>query len=233
MLGFSSYSEVPYSVASVSDQALAYPAAVTAALASGTLAYDAQAFTTLNVATSSFATGTLDLDAKANQTIAAVTSTTAINGFTSVTGKATGNLSTTAAFLNIYITDSDEDAQATAFIGTVSASTAFSGVDYDAKANITTGTANATGNVNEPDYIWGTAKVYPQSLLGTLTFNLDVPTTDNFPYEDYADDYNRARVLYILEYQDAGTSTVFIPEENTTVFVDAYRDSSTTVFIES
>ena len=55
--------------------------------------------------------------------------------------------------------------------------------------------------------------------------NLDDPVAVRFPYGDYADSYDRSRVLYIVGYDD--NRTVHISPENNTVYIDKDTQSYT------
>lgn len=213
---------------------------------------DAQATITPSAVTASFSLD-IDYDAKAFVTVGSTSAATTVNDLADADAQATANLSTTAAYLSIFITDVDAykigkafmfpvgastaanapdyDAKANIVSTSVSSNTAISTIDFDAEANITTSSVSLSGVVEEPAYIWGTAKVYPQSLVARIRYNLDAPLPNNFPYEDHIDDYNPSRVLYVSAYVDAGTSTVYIQEENNTLFIAPYSDVAETVFI--
>ena len=213
---------------------------------------DAQATITPSAVTATFSNN-LDYDAKANITIGSVTAAIDAYPLEDADAQATANLSTTAAYLSIYITDVDAykigkafmfpvgasteakpigfDAKANTTSPNVSAITSISSIDFDAEANITTGSITANVTAEQPAYIWGTAKAYPSSLFAKLRLHLDTPLPNNFPYEDYIDAYSPQRVLYISEYVDPGTSTVYVTEENNTVFIVPYDNSPSTIFI--
>lgn len=213
----------------------------------------AQATIAPSAAVATFSADTLSYDAKANLTLGSVTSNILAYDLADADAQANTTLSSTSAYLTIYITDfADEDAQARAFMPpavavgnvdvdfdakanttspNVSATTSISSIDFDAEANITTSSITANVTVEQPAYIWGTAKVYPSSLFAKLRLHLDTPLPNNFPYEDYIDAYNPQRVLYISEYVDPGTQTVYVTEENNTVFIVPYDNSPSTIFI--
>ena len=158
-------------------------------------------------------------------------------------GQASGFLTTTAAFLSIYITDfADEDAQARAFMPvaassitanafgdvdakanttseSVSAALAVSAFDdVDAKANTTPSAVTATIANAAFDDVDAQATVVPPSVVLTPAIDLDDPIAVRFNYGQFADSYDRSRVLYIVSY--GGSDTVYVREENRTVYID-------------
>ena len=185
-----------------------------------------------------------DVDAKANTSIGGSATATLTAADVEGDGQASGFLSTTAAFLSIYITDfADEDAQARAFMPVAASSiTASAFGDVDAKANTDIGgsvtaelAVSAFDNVkgaanNTPSAVTATianaafddvdaqATVVPPSALLTQAVNLDDPIAVRFDFGQFADSYDRSRVLYIVSY--GGSDTVYVKEENRTVYID-------------
>lgn len=185
-----------------------------------------------------------DVDAKANTSIGGSATATLTAADVEGDGQASGFLSTTAAFLSIYITDfADEDAQARAFMPVAASSiTASAFGDVDAKANTDIGgsvtaelAVSAFDNVkgaanNTPSAVTATianaafddvdaqATVVPPPALLTQAVNLDDPIAVRFDFSQFADSYDRSRVLYIVSY--GGSDTVYVKEENRTVYID-------------
>lgn len=159
-------------------------------------------------------------------------------------GQASGFLTTTAAFLSIYITDfADEDAQARAFMPVAASSiTANAFGDVDAKANTDIGGSvtaalaasafdSITGEANNtPSAVTATianaafddvdaqATVVPPSALLTQAVNLADPTAVRFDFTPFRDVYDRNRVIYVVSY--GGSDTAHIKEENRTVYIE-------------
>lgn len=207
-------------------QANVTPSAATASFTTGTLDYEALAHIT---PTGAVATGEADqfgdVDAKANITTTGTISTTSVNDFADVFGKASVVPSAVSAFLTIYIGDfADEDAQARAFMSPAVSVTNATSVDFDAKSNITTGSTSAVVSVStvEGD---GQATATFLGTLANLYQNLDDPLSVQFPYQDFADDYNTNRTLFVSAYE--GSATVHIAEEDYTVYIQEQQGSNT------
>ena len=191
---------------------------VTATFTAGTLDYQGIAHIT---PTGAFVTGTAgdfgDVDAQANITTVGTSSTTAVTDFADVRGGANVTPSSATAFLTIYIGDfADEDAQATAFMPPAVSVASIASVDFDAQSNITTGSTSAILSIStvEGD---GQATATFSGTLANIYNGLADPTAVRFPYQDFADDYNRNRAIYLVGYDR--NRTVHVPEENRTVYV--------------
>ena len=200
--------------------------AVTASFNTGTLDYRLTANIT---PTGTFATSTASdfggVDAKANITPTGTSSNTSVNNFADVDAKANVVPSAVSAFLTIYIGDfADEDAQARAFIPPAVSVTNATSVDFSADSLITTGSTSALLNVSTLDALGG-AKATFSGTLANLYRNLDDPVTVIFPYQDFADDYNTGRTLFVSAYE--GSATVHIAEENYTVYIQEQQGSNT------
>ena len=248
----------------------------TSTFAASALDFDAQASITTSNVISSFsisdftsvtgkanitpsgatATFALDIgfDAKANTSIGGSVTATLTAADVEGDGQASGFLSTTAAFLSIYITDfADEDAQARAFMpvaassitasdfgdvdakantdigGSVTAALAVSAFDdVDAKANTTPSAVTATIANAAFDDVDAQATVVPPSALLTQAVNLDDPIAVRFDFTPFRDVYDRNRIIYVVSY--GGSDTAHIKEENRTVYIE--KDTqNTTVYI--
>jgi hypothetical protein len=176
----------------------------------------------------------IDFDAEANTSIGDSVTATLTAAAVEGDGQASGFLSTTAAFLSIYITDfADEDAQGRAFMpvaaSNITANT-FSDLvakantvsdsaiaalavpaldDVDAKANTSIGdSVTATISNTAFDDVDAQATVIPPSFVLTPAVNLDDPIAVKFDFGQFADSYDRSRVLYITSY--GGSNTVYI-----------------------
>lgn len=191
---------------------------VTSTFTAGTLDYQGIAHIT---PTGAFVTGTAsdfgDVDAQANITTVGTSSSTAVNDFADVTGGANVTPSSATAFLTIYIGDfADEDAQATAFIPPAVSVASVKDVDFSAKSNITTGSTSALFSISTVEGE-GQATATFSSILANLYNSLADPTAVRFPYQDFADNYNRGRTLYLVGHDT--NRTVHVTEENRTVYV--------------
>lgn len=200
-------------------------APATATFTAGTLDYQGIAHVT---PTGAFVTGTAgdfgDVDAQASITTVGTSSSTAVNGFADVTGLANVTPSAVSAFLTIYIGDfADEDAQARAFIPPAVGIASAKDVDFSAKSNITTGSTSALFSVSTVEGE-GQATATFSSILANLYNNLADPTAVKFPYQDFAEKYNRANTLYIVSYQ--GSKEVHVVAQNREVYIDRYQGSN-------
>jgi hypothetical protein len=232
-------------------QALGSISGTTSATAINDVLYDAKAGITLSAATASFTAGALDFnelayititsaiadilnggiefDAKANTSVSNVAATITAYDFEDVYGKANAALSSTSAYLTIYIGDfADEYAQARAFIPPAVATIQALDVEYDAKAFITTSAVTTAIATSDLDYD-AQARYYITTLLATFDQALDEPISVTTDYQQYADSYERNRTLYIVS--DVKGHTVHIPErESTTIYLGA-QDTNRTVNI--
>jgi len=195
---------------------------VTATFTAGTLDYQGIAHIT---PTGVFVTGTAgdfgDVDAQANITTVGTSSTTAVTDFADVTGGANVTPSSATAFLTIYIGDfADEDAQATAFMPPAVSVTSVASVDFSAQSNITTGSTSAIFSISTTDPKLegkGKATATFSGTLANIYNSLADPTAVKFPYQNFSNDYNRARTTYLVGYER--NRTVHITEENRTVYI--------------
>lgn len=231
MLGFTSISEAPIAEATTTIRALGYLSTTLMSASTGTLAYEALAHVTPSPATASFiANDFADVDAQALINLLSAPATFSINDFADVDAQATTTpTAVTASFTVNDFYDVDAKANVTLAYNTVES--AISGVDFDAKANITTGSISISGSVEEPAYIWGSAKAHPVSAFSRFFLNLDAPDAVTFDYEQFADKYDRTRTVVILGYISVGTPTLYIVEENNTVVINAEAQASRTVVV--
>jgi hypothetical protein len=202
----------------------------TATFTAGTLDYQGIAHIT---PTGAFVTGTAgdfgDVDAQANITTVGTSSTTAVTDFADVRGGANITPSSATAFLTIYIGDfADEDAQARAFMPPAVSVTSIASVDFDAQSNITTGSTSAIFSISTTDPKLegeGQATATFSGTLANLYQNLVDPTAVIFPYQNFADDYNRNRTLFVSAHESR--ATVYVAEEDYTVYIQEQQGSNT------
>jgi hypothetical protein len=191
---------------------------VTATFTASTLDYQGIANITI---TGAFVTGIAsdfgDVDAQANITTVGTSSSTVVNDFADVTGGANITPSSATAFLTIYIGDfADEDAQATAFMPPAVSVTSVASVDFSAQSNITTGSTSAIFSISTLEG-YGQATATFSGTLANIYNSLADPTAVKFPYQNFSNDYNRARTTYLVGYER--NRTVHITEENRTVYI--------------
>jgi len=158
-----------------------------------------------------------DVDAQANITTVGTSSSTVVNDFADVIGRANVTPSSATAFLTIYIGDfADEDAQATAFMPPAVSVTSVASVDFSAQSNITTGSTSAIFSISTLEG-YGQATATFSGTLANIYNSLADPTAVKFPYQNFSNDYNRARTTYLVGYER--NRTVHITEENRTVYI--------------
>jgi len=191
---------------------------VTATFTASTLDYQGIANITI---TGAFVTGIAsdfgDVDAQANITTVGTSSSTVVNDFADVIGRANVTPSSATAFLTIYIGDfADEDAQATAFMPPAVSVTSVASVDFSAQSNITTGSTSAIFSISTLEG-YGQATATFSGTLANIYNSLADPTAVKFPYQNFSNDYNRARTTYLVGYER--NRTVHITEENRTVYI--------------
>ena len=199
--------------------------AVTASFNTGTLDYRLTANIT---PTGTFVTGAAgdfgDVDAQANITTVGTSSSTAVSDFADVTGQAKVTPSAVSAFLSIYIGDfADEDAQATAFIPPAVGFASAKDVDFSAESLITTSSTSALFSISTIDGLGG-ADATVSGTIANLSNNLLDPTAVVFPYQNYANLYNRANTLYIVSYE--GSKKVHVLSEDRTVYAESKQDNN-------
>jgi len=210
------------------------------------LGVDAQATISPSAVVATFSADTLSYDAKANLTLGSVTSDILAYDLADVDAQANTTLSSTSAYLTIYITDfADEDAQARAFMSpavavgsvdvdfdakantfssSVNANLEVSEVDFNAKANITTGDVTAIISINNFYDVDAQATANITSLLAVLYENLEEPVSVQFPYSLYSEDYDRNRIVYLVSYDNNRTSHVV--SQNNTVYITGTQESN-------
>ena len=96
-------------------------------------------------------------------------------------------------------------------------------VDFDAKSIITTGSTSAVFSVSTVEGLGG-AKATFLGTLANLYQNLDDPLSVQFPYQDFADDYNTGRTLFVSAHE--GSATVHIAEEDRTFYTQEQQGSN-------
>lgn len=205
------------------------PSAATSTLDAGTLDFNALAYITITSAIADILNGGIEFDAKANTSVSNVSATITAYDFQDVYGKANAALSSTSAYLTIYIGNfADEDAQARAFIPPAVATIQALDVEYDAKAYITPSAVTSSVATSNVDYD-AQARYYITTLLATFDQSLEDPIAVTFDYQQYSDSYERNRTLYIVS--DVKGHTVYLPEgESTTIYL-ASQDTNRTVNI--
>jgi hypothetical protein len=227
MLGFVTLSETPLSQVTTATVANAFLPSTSAQFDTGVLLYEAIAFHNLTNVSASIDLA-IEFDAKANMTLDSNTVSTAIN---SVVTSAKASIIPTAATASFDVnTFADVDAKAETVIPSVSSVTTLAGVDFDAKANMPiTGVFLTLNNFDFSDED-AQASLTLSSILTTLSVNLSNPTAVVFPYQDYANQYNRNRTLFITNRDT--DNTVYITKQNisNTVYITK-QDRSNTVYI--
>lgn len=221
MLGFTTLSQAPLSQAVTLSEATITLAGNLATFSLGTLAFDAQAVHLLPTGTVS----TLDITAVTGKGGAdgSVSGTIASFSTGTLTQLGVANITPTGISAT-FVQNIDFDAKANLNLNSVDVSTAINSVDFDAQASITTGTTLATFTASSP-----TAEVVVRAVIegvfALLQNKLPVPDAVRFPYEDFADDYDRGRTIYLLSYDE--NRVAFVTPENYTVTLNAADEYNT------
>tara|TARA_R110002153_G_scaffold72484_2_gene189611 strand:+ start:308 stop:1054 length:747 start_codon:yes stop_codon:yes gene_type:complete len=228
MLGFTALSQTPLSQASTALLVNAFIPGATAQFSTGTLLYEAIAFRTLNSVVANLNVA-IEFDAKANTTVADTIASTAINAILTDAQASTVPTSVTASFsINDFF---DVDAKAFVSFPDVSATTITEVVYPEAQG--VAGIEGVALTLNNYDFTDEDAQA--NILLGTVSasFTVDManPIAVKFPYQAYADQYNRNRTFFVSAYVN-GSSTVHIAEEDYTVYIQKQQGSNTVYIAE-
>jgi len=175
MLGFSAFSETPFSQAATSLTALGYLTATTAQLAASTLLYDAQAWVSISsVTTSITASGFEDVDAKATLQLLDAIASFNINDIiydaqaSPVIPSATFN---TNAGTIYYVAEANR-------VLPSATSTFANDIEYDAQASAGISTVDATFEEGVVA-LDAKASVVPSSAVGTFSLDIDYDAKAN------------------------------------------------------
>jgi len=171
MLGFSALSEAPLSQSTAALAALGYLSTTVGNSNAGTLAYEAIAYVTSPSATASgLANAFGDVDAQATTSVVSVLSSFSINDLLNVVGQATVTPSAaTATFTTPAY--ADIDAQTVITLPTTLSSFSVGGLDFDAKASITTTNVSAATNINDFSAVNAQATITPSAATASFTAN--------------------------------------------------------------
>ena len=221
MLGFHTYAENPFSQYIVAINVLAFSGNVSAVAVAEPF-YDVDAKAVLYLPSSYASTivqALADVDAKANTTLVKVTINSYVNDFTDVDAKA--NITPTPAVATSVVENFyDVDAKANRLIPSVSAASQVAALaDVDAQANLQLSSVRLNHYVNGTLVFDGKANVVLVSNYLTA-YNEDIEATGVlFPYQDYADQYDRKQTLYVLQHPT--TNTAYVSYENKTQYITA------------
>jgi len=251
MLGFSPLSAAPLSASSDDAAIVTLPSQVLNKVVND-LTLEAKANKTIASVFSSFTVNSVDFDAEANVTSNAVTASFT-EGTLSFVGLANITPSSVTALTNAGTAGFDAKGITPSLSG-LSSVTSISALDFDAEANITTGSFNLlTTLVDITTFLEVDAATELTSLLANFNLNLDAPADNLFNYDAVADNYNISRTVFILSESFGLGNTVHIPPENFTismtdptlglenniyispedftVYIQDYKDTPTTVLI--
>lgn len=196
-LSVATASIVAQDFADVDAQANVTFSSVTSSLAEPDIDFAAEAsITTSNVLGEFNINDFLDVDAQAKVTPSSVTSNLAVQDFASVTGEAQAGTSNVTAMM---------------YSGSVTSKGA---------ANNTLNSTSAYLTIYLTDFAseQGEATAFMPPAVAQASVNLEEPDAVVFDYSQFADSYDRSRVLYIVSYGD--NRTVHIPPVNNTVYID-------------
>lgn len=237
MLGFSTFSQTAFSESTTSLPALIDMPATTAAFILSLFDVEAKANITTTDVSSSLSISALDFDAQARITTGSITSTFSISDFDDIL--LTANI-TPDAVTALFELDIDFAAKANTSIGgSVSATLEVSNFDsVKGVANAEPNAVTATLSSNAFEEVTGLAFVTSPSALLTTAIDLDNPVAVRFDFNQFADSYDRGRVVYLVSY--GGSDTVHVTEDSRVVYIDDYMqnytvyvaEENTTVYVE-
>ena len=241
MLGFVSLSETPLGQVVTLAEATIILGGAPGTFTLGTLGFEALANHTISTS----ATASMFLDAVEGQGAGNGSATGVTSAFTtgSITSTGLANITPTGA-ISTFSLDIDFDAKANIDIDGAISSFDINSVDFDAQASITT--SDVTASFSTPNISYAlVARTRVEGVFGVFETNLPTPTAVRFPYQDFADQYDRGRTIYLLAYDDAKVAhvnpvsytvvlrpedenrTVHITPQNNTVYIRAESEKNT------
>lgn len=202
MLGFTTLSQTPLSQSASAIFANAFMSGTSAQFNTSDLLYEAIAFRTLNSVSANLNVA-IEFDAKANTTVADTIASTVINAILTDAQASTVPTSVTASFsINDFF---DVDAKAVIAFSDVSAVSLVEPILFDAQAVAgVTGVALTLNNYDFTDED-AQATILLSDVTASFTVELADPIAVVFPYQDYADQYNRQRTLFIGNQDKSNT----------------------------
>lgn len=221
MLGFTTFSQTPLSQALTAVNALAFSGNVSVTGVVENFAdVDAQAVLYIS---STYATNVIsalaDVDAQATTVIPSISLYSYASNFTDVDAQASFVLQpvVSTGFAQDF---ADVDAKANANLGNTSATISASPfADVDAQANTSLGSVYLTHYVNDSFVFEGIANVVLVGSELSLYNNSLSTTAVKFPYEDYADQYDRRQTLVLVGHPT--NATAYVRYENPTYYIAA------------
>lgn len=221
MLGFSGLSVSPLGDFGVDGSAAVAVSSLLLNTNTVSLSFDAEANFTNPSVSGSASVNSLSFDGQAAApTLTSVSANFVANNFTSITGTANFTIPSISSTFSLDV-GFDARGRSQALTG-VTSSTAISGVDFDAEANITTGSLNIIGTVNAAAVqLNASASIIPLGAESVFSLNLPTPSDNLFNYDAFADNFNVSRTVFILNPSLGLGNTVHIEPENFTLTLTA------------
>ena len=222
MLGFTTLSQTPLSQVTTLAEATITLSGSLGTFAQGTITITGVANHTLPAgAVGTLDAGTASFAAAANTTPTGVSATSTANDDFTLTG--TANF-TPPAVTATFAQAIEFAAEASFTIGDTLADITAGTTAFNAKANIT-----PTGNSSSSTVNAVTATVASRALISgafaVAKNNLAKPLAVRFPYENFADQYDRTRTIYLLARDK--NLVVHVSSIDYTVYVTAINDNNT------
>tara|TARA_R110001599_G_scaffold35725_1_gene112639 strand:+ start:296 stop:919 length:624 start_codon:yes stop_codon:yes gene_type:complete len=202
MLGFTTLSQTPLSQSASALFANAFMPGTAAQFSTSNLLYEAIAFRTLSSVAANLNVA-IEFDAKANTTVADTIASTVINAILTDAQASTVPTSVTASFsINDFF---DVDAKAVIAFSDVSATTITEVVYPEAQGVV--GIEGVALTLNNYDFTDedAQANILLSEVTASFTVELANPIAVVFPYQDYADQYNKQRTLFIGNQDKSNT----------------------------
>ena len=221
MLGFSGLSVSPLGDFGVDGAATVSVSSLLLNTNTVSLSFDAEANITNPSVSGSANVNSLSFIGKAAApALTSVSANFVANNFASIIGTANFTIPSISSTFSLDV-GFDARGRSQALTG-VSSPTAISGVDFDAEANITTGSLNIIGTVNAAAVqLNASASIIPLGAESVFSLNLPTPSDNLFNYDAFADDFNVSRTVFILNSALGLGNTVHIEPENFTLTLTA------------
>lgn len=208
----------------VDAQATALPTSVIATfLASDFADVDAKAHTTISTISSVITASDIDFDAKAYITKGSVSASVQANEFSDVDAKANVTPSSVTA---AFALDIDYNAKANTSIDSISSFVATTDLSASAKARSFISGVTMLFDIAEFTDEDAQAEAFPLGVSAIISASLADPIAVRFPYELYANQYDRGRTVYLVSYGSNNT-VVYVTPESYTVYIEKLSGSNT------
>ena len=232
-LGFVGLSVAPISYITTVNKSAYTSDSVSASINPGTLGYDAKAVHTNPSVAAAFSVESLtDNEAQGiPTTLTSLDANLNVNALEELIGEANITPPSVTAAFTIDAVSLSIIAKANIDSAGVYAELFVSDLDFDAEANITTSSVVTPALAAELESVEGKANTELFSVQADFFTDIETPEAVTFPYELYKNDFDRTRTIYLVTYGGGLGSTVHVPKQNATVFINP-QDRRKTVYID-